>query len=99
MVANWSEADIIAQVVQDLTPLLGITGQPEFSKVQLWKHAIAQYHIGHFDKVEQIRHALSNDCPNIMTRANWHEGISIPDVVANSDRFARQQQIISQVGL
>ncbi len=99
MVANWSEADIIAQVVQDLTPLLGITGQPEFSKVQLWKHAIAQYHIGHFDKVEQIRHALSNDCPNIITRANWHEGISIPDVVANSDRFARQQQIISQVGL
>jgi oxygen-dependent protoporphyrinogen oxidase len=98
-VANWSEEKIAQQVVKDLTPLLGITGQPEFSKVQLWSHAIAQYHLGHFDKVEQIRHALSADYPNIITRANWHEGISIPDVVANAARFARQQQIISQVGL
>jgi oxygen-dependent protoporphyrinogen oxidase len=96
-IAHWSEAEIVAQVVKDLTPLLGITGQPVFSKVQLWKHAIAQYHLGHFDKVEQIRHALSKDTPNIITRANWHEGISIPDVVANAERFARQQHIISQV--
>ncbi len=95
MVANWSEEEIVAQVVKDLTPLLGITGMPEFSKVQLWKHAIAQYHLGHFDKVEAIRHALIKDTPNIITRANWHEGISIPDVVANAERFARQQHIIA----
>lgn len=96
-IAHWSEAEIIAQVVKDMSPLLGLNGQPEFSKVQLWKHAITQYHLGHFDKVERIRHALSRDCPNVMTRANWHEGISIPDVVANAERFARQQHIISQV--
>jgi len=97
MVANWSEEEIVAQVVKDLTPLLGITGQPAFHQVKLWKHAIAQYHLGHFDKVELIRQALSKDCPEIITRANWHEGISIPDVVANAERFARQQQIISQI--
>ena len=99
IVANYSEEEMVQQVVKDLTPLLGITGQPEFTKVKLWKHAIAQYHLGHFEKIGQIRQALAEDCPNIITRANWHEGISIPDVVANSESFARQQKIISQVGL
>jgi oxygen-dependent protoporphyrinogen oxidase len=99
IVANYSEEEMVQQVVKDLTPLLCITGQPEFTKVKLWKHAIAQYHLGHFEKIGQIRQALAEDCPNIITRANWHEGISIPDVVANSESFARQQKIISQVGL
>jgi hypothetical protein len=40
---------------------------------------------------------LAEDCPGVLTRANWHEGISIPDVVANTERLARQQQILAQV--
>lgn len=97
LVATRDEATLIQQVVRDLTPLLGITGQPEFSQVKLWPHAIAQYHLGHLEKVAQIRQILSEECPNMVTRANWHEGISIPDVVANAERFARQEHILSNV--
>ena len=97
IVATRDDATLIEQVVKDLTPLLGINGQPEFSQVKLWPHAIAQYQLGHLEKVAQIRQTLAQDCPNIITRANWHEGISIPDVVANAMRFARQEQILSRV--
>ena len=99
IIARWSEQDLINQVVKDLTPLLGIQGQPVFSRVKVWPHAIAQYQIGHLEQVTKIRQALLRDCPNLATRANWHEGISVPDVVANSERFARQEQIISRVTL
>lgn len=97
LVATRDEATLIEQVVKDLTPLLGINGSPEFAQVKLWSHAIAQYQLGHLEKVAQIRQALSQDCPNLLTRANWHEGISIPDVVANAERFARQEIILSRV--
>lgn len=97
LVAVRDEATLIEQVVKDLTPLLGINGTPEFVQVKLWSHAIAQYQLGHLEKVSQIRQALAQDCPNLLTRANWHEGISIPDVVANAERFARQEIILSRV--
>lgn len=97
LVATRDEQTLIDQVVKDLTPLLDIDGQPEFSQVKLWPHAIAQYHLGHLDKVAQIRQALAQDCPNVLTRANWHEGISVPDVVANAQRFAQQEQILLRV--
>lgn len=97
LVATRDEQTLIDQVLKDLTPLLGIQGQPEMSQVKLWPHAIAQYQLGHLEKVAQIRQALAQDCPNLVTRANWHEGISIPDVVANAERFARQEHILSRV--
>lgn len=96
-VAGWSEERIVQQVISDLRPLLDITGEAAFARVQLWPHAIAQYTMGHLDKVASIRQALSRDCPGLLTRANWHEGISIPDVVANARRFAEQQRILQQV--
>lgn len=96
-VVTYSEAEIVQQVLHDLTPLLGIQGQPVLQKVKLWPHAIAQYQIGHLEKVAKIRQQLAQDLPGVVTRANWHEGISIPDVIANSERFARQQSILAQV--
>lgn len=97
LVATRDQETLIQQVVKDLAPLLGINGQPEFSQVKLWPHAIAQYQLGHLEKVAQIRQVLAQDCPNLLTRANWHEGISIPDVVANTERFAQQEHILSRV--
>ena len=99
LVVTRSDQLLIQQVVKDLTPLLGIKGEPEFAQVKLWPHAIAQYHLGHLNKTSQIRQALALDCPNLLTRANWHEGISIPDVVTNAERFARQEYILSRVSV
>lgn len=98
LVKNQSHNELVAQVMSDLRPLLGITGEPIFQQVKLWPNAIAQYQLGHLDKVKQIRHALSADCPDLLTRANWHEGVSVPDVIANAARFAEQESILAKVG-
>lgn len=95
--AHLSETEMVAQVIRDLTPLLGITAEPVFQQVKVWGHAIAQYHLGHLDTVSAIRRNLLQDAPNLVTRANWHEGISIPDVIANAQRFAQQEQILQTV--
>lgn len=97
MIRTLSSDALVKQVLDDLTPLLGIQANPEFSAVKLWPHAIAQYQIGHLEKVATIRHALTEDCPGLLTRANWHEGVSIPDIVANSERLATQELILSRV--
>jgi oxygen-dependent protoporphyrinogen oxidase len=94
---HLSESEMIAQVLKDLRPLLGIQAEPLFQQVKVWNHAIAQYHLGHLDKVTAIRRNLVQDAPDLVTRANWHEGISIPDVIANAQRFAEQEKILHQV--
>ncbi len=94
---HLSTDEMVAQVVKDLRPLLGIEGEPVFMQVKVWDHAIAQYCLGHLDTVAAIRRNLAQDAPDLVTRANWHEGISIPDVIANAQRFAQQEQILRQL--
>ena len=94
---QMTEDEMIAQVMQDLSPLLGISAKPVFKQVKVWHHAIAQYQLGHLDTVTAIRRNLMQDTPNLVTRANWHEGISIPDVIANAQRFAEQEKILQKI--
>jgi DNA-binding CsgD family transcriptional regulator len=46
---------LVGMVMEDLRDLLGVRGEPHLSTVDRWPKAMAQYVLGHADRVKSIR--------------------------------------------
>jgi oxygen-dependent protoporphyrinogen oxidase len=84
------EAAIVEQVLADLVPLLAIRGAPVLARVRRWPRAIPQYELGHLERLARIDARVAA-LPGLDLRANWRDGISVGDCVANAARFAAQR--------
>jgi oxygen-dependent protoporphyrinogen oxidase len=93
-VAEMDEAELVAQVLEEIRPILGIQGDPMLVRVQLWRHAIPQYRLGYGELLERIRRLLGAQ-EGLYARTNWLDGISLSDCVRNGREFARA---MSQAG-
>jgi oxygen-dependent protoporphyrinogen oxidase len=88
-IAALDEGVIVQQVLADLGPLLGVRGAPVLARVRRWPRAIPQYELGHLERLARIDARLAA-LPGLHLRANWRDGISVGDCVANAARFAAQ---------
>lgn len=83
------DAALIARVVEDLTPLLGLEGAPDFARVTRWPRAIPQYNIGHLERLGRIDAALG-ELPGLDLIGNWRGGIAVGDCVNNALALAER---------
>ena len=74
---------------QALSLACGIRAAPVFERVRRWAHAIPQYELGHLERLARIDARLAR-LPGLYVRANWRDGISVADCVANAAQFAGQ---------
>jgi oxygen-dependent protoporphyrinogen oxidase len=86
---DLSEEGLIAVVKNDLQQILGLAADPLFSRVYKWKSAMAQYTVGHLDRLARIDR-LCQQLPGIALAGNAYRGIGVPDCV-RSGRDAVQQ--------
>jgi oxygen-dependent protoporphyrinogen oxidase len=71
--------DEILRIVKDeLRQILGVTAEPLFTRVYKWQKAMAQYTVGHLDRVKRIEGLLP---PGIFLAGNGYRGIGVPDCV------------------
>lgn len=86
-IAARGEDAIVQQVLADLAPLLGIKGAPRFQRVRRWPRAIPQYELGHLERLARVDARLAQ-WPGLELRANWRDGISVADCVAQAQLLA-----------
>lgn len=84
-----ADAVLIARVVDDLRPLLGVSGMPAFTVVNRWPQAIPQYTIGHQDRLREIEQGLAA-LPDLYAVSNWRGGIAVGDCVNNALALAKR---------
>ena len=77
------DRELVARSVAALRPLLGITGEPEFSRVYRFERASAQHEVGHLERMSAIGHALS-DTQGLFVTGSGFRGVGIPDCVADA---------------
>ncbi len=87
--AEGSEDEILARVLNDLSPILGIKGQPEFVRIKIWPRAIPQYEMGYLSLIEQID-ARAAQLPNLHLAGNWRAGIAVGDCLINGRKLAEK---------
>ena len=81
------DASLTAAVLADLRELLPIHGEPTEVVISRWPQAMAQYEVGHLERVAGIRQR-ERALPGLALVGNGYEGVGIPDVVAQADAAA-----------
>lgn len=81
------EEAITARVLEDLRVLLGIEAPPLFAVVEKWPRSMAQYTLGHLEKVERIRRRLEA-LSGLHLAGNAYDGAGIPDCIRSGETAA-----------
>ena len=87
----WPLADsqILAIVRNELQQILGLRADPLFARVYKWKSAMAQYGVGHLDRLDRIER-LRQQLPGLALAGNAYRGIGVPDCVRSGRDAAKQ---------
>lgn len=84
-----SDEQLIAIVRNELQQIIGLRAQPLFARVYKWKSAMAQYGVGHLERLERIE-ALRKQLPGLALAGNGYRGIGVPDCVRSGREAAKQ---------
>lgn len=84
-----SDADLITRSLAAIRPVLGIRGDPLFTRVYRFDRASAQHEVGHLDRVMAIDRLLSAH-PGLFLTGSGLRGVGIPDCVADARATAVQ---------
>ena len=76
----YSDDQIIGIVRNELQNILGLRAEPLFARVYKWKSAMAQYGVGHLERLERIQQ-LRQQLPGLALAGNAYRGIGVPDCV------------------
>ena len=88
------DAVLVETVRRELNEILGITAEPELTQVSRWRRAMAQYAVGHQERVKRIAERVAG-LPGLRLVGNAYDGIGIPDCIrlgraAAKELIARQ---------
>jgi protoporphyrinogen/coproporphyrinogen III oxidase len=88
-VLELPDDEILSVVCQELRQILGLRAEPLFTRVYRWKKAMAQYTVGHLDRLRRIE-ALLKQAPGLALAGNAYRGIGVPDCVRSGELAAQQ---------
>jgi len=84
-----SDDQIIAIVRNELQQIVGLRAEPLFARVYKWKSAMAQYGVGHLDRLARVE-ALRTQLPGLGLAGNAYRGIGVPDCVRSGREAAKE---------
>ncbi|HEX8492280.1 MAG TPA: protoporphyrinogen oxidase [Pyrinomonadaceae bacterium] len=78
---------LTSAVRTDLRDLLGIERPPLFARVEKWPRSMAQYHLGHVERIERIKRHLRST-RTLKLAGNAYAGAGIPDCIRSGESAA-----------
>jgi oxygen-dependent protoporphyrinogen oxidase len=84
-----SDGELVARSIAALTPLLGITAEPLFTRVYRFDRGNAQHEVGHLARMAAIDRGLARH-PGLFLTGSGFRGVGIPDCVADARATAKQ---------
>ncbi|NQU19673.1 MAG: protoporphyrinogen oxidase [Candidatus Nealsonbacteria bacterium] len=87
--AEMPEEELCPRVFDELATLLGIEGQPIYSRVARWPRTMPQYHVGHKDLVAAIESGVEK-LPGLELCGNAYHGVGIPDCIHGGEQAAER---------
>ena len=87
----WSMPDekLVDIVRNELQQIIGVRAEPLIARVYRWKSAMAQYGVGHLDRLERMER-VRQQLPGLALAGNAYRGIGVPDCVRSGREAAKQ---------
>ena len=95
-VLQVSEKEILEIVRAELQKIIGLNVDPLFARVYKWKAAMAQYSVGHLERLQRIE-TLRQKLQNLALAGNGYNGIGVPDCVRSGAEAAGT--ILAEMGM
>jgi protoporphyrinogen/coproporphyrinogen III oxidase len=86
-ILGWPEQRIELAVRQELRDILWLTAKPLFCRIYKWQAAMAQYGVGHLERLERIER-LRQQLPGVALAGNGYRGIGVPDCIRSGKEAA-----------
>jgi oxygen-dependent protoporphyrinogen oxidase len=80
---------LVATVRRELKEILGIGAEPEHTLVSRWRRAMAQYAVGHQERVTRIAERVAA-LPGLQLAGNAYDGIGVSDCIRLGRAAARE---------
>jgi len=77
---QYSDDEIVAVLRNELQQILRLRAEPLFARVYRWKAAMAQYSVGHLERLERIER-LRRSLRGLALAGNGYRGIGVPDCI------------------
>ena len=74
------DEEILRMVRDELRQILGLTAEPRFGRIYRWERSMAQYEVGHLERVTEIER-LRAGLPGLALAGNAYRGIGVPDCI------------------
>jgi len=95
-VLRRSDEEILSGVREDLRQIIGLAAEPQFTRIYRWEGAMAQYGVGHLERLQRIDSRLAQ-LPGLALAGNGYRGIGVPDCVRSGSEAARR--VVAALGL
>lgn len=94
-VLDLDDDQAVAQVRRELQAILGLAAAPRATRVFRWPKAIAQYTVGHAERLRSIERRLAQH-PGLFLAGNAYRGIGVPDCIRSGREAAEACLRLSQ---
>lgn len=84
-----SDEELIQIAREELADLIGLSGEPLFTRLSQQRQAMPQYHVGHCDRVERINHRLEA-FPSLALAGNSLNGVGVPGCIESGETAAER---------
>jgi len=91
-----SDEDLVAIVLREMREILGIKGDPLFSRVYRWHLGMPQYTMGHLGRVETIEQR-SAELTGLALAGGSYRGVGIPNCIESGERAV--SKIVNEWGI
>jgi protoporphyrinogen/coproporphyrinogen III oxidase len=95
-ILQMAEAEIVQLVRNELREIIALNAEPLFARVYKWKSVMAQYSVGHLERVQRIE-SLRQKYPGLALAGNGYNGIGIPDCIRSGAEAAGK--ILAEMGM
>ena len=95
-ILEMSEKEILEIVRDELRQIISLNAEPLFARVYKWKSAMAQYSVGHLERLQRIE-ALRQKLPGLALAGNGYNCIGVPDCVRSGTEAAGK--VLAEMGM
>jgi len=88
-ILDLSGEEIVNIARAELLKILGLRAEPLFARVYKWRAAMAQYGVGHLERLQRID-KLRRELPGLALAGNGYNGIGVPDCVRSGTEAANE---------
>ena len=81
--------DVIETARGEIRRIMGVDAEPIFARIARWPHSMAQYTVGHAERVRKIE-AMVAALPGLHLAGSAYHGIGVPDCIATGKRAAER---------